>query len=59
MVPNYNTSRCIMSHQPSEDGAIYICGCVDEQECNDKLIFENHTNGECFCQCHLWGEQHQ
>ncbi|XP_013815182.2 TGF-beta receptor type-2-like isoform X2 [Apteryx mantelli] len=45
MVPNYNTSRCIMTHQPSEDGIIYICGCVDEQECNDKLIFENHTNG--------------
>ncbi|NWV35460.1 TGFR2 protein, partial [Grantiella picta] len=45
MVPNYNTSRCIMSHQPSEDAIIYICGCVDEQECNDKLIFENHTNG--------------
>ncbi|XP_014727288.1 PREDICTED: TGF-beta receptor type-2-like [Sturnus vulgaris] len=45
MVPNYNTSRCIMSHQPSEDSIIYICGCVDEQECNDKLIFENHTNG--------------
>ncbi|KFP03383.1 TGF-beta receptor type-2, partial [Calypte anna] len=45
MVPNYNTSRCVMSHQPSEEGIIYICGCVDEQECNDKLIFENHTNG--------------
>ncbi|NXA17784.1 TGFR2 protein, partial [Ibidorhyncha struthersii] len=45
MVPNYNTSRCVMTHQPSEDGIIYICGCVDEQECNDKLIFENHTNG--------------
>ncbi|PKU35181.1 tgf-beta receptor type-2-like [Limosa lapponica baueri] len=44
MVPNYNTSRCIMTHQPSEEGIIYICGCVDEQECNDKLIFENHTN---------------
>ncbi|XP_062462844.1 TGF-beta receptor type-2-like [Pezoporus occidentalis] len=45
MVPNYNTSHCIMTHQPSEEGIIYICGCVDEQECNDKLIFENHTNG--------------
>ncbi|XP_019409479.1 PREDICTED: TGF-beta receptor type-2-like [Crocodylus porosus] len=45
MVPNYNTSRCIMTHLPREDGAFYICGCVDEQECNDKLIFENHTNG--------------
>uniref|UniRef100_A0A8B9GGD7 TGF-beta receptor type-2 n=1 Tax=Amazona collaria TaxID=241587 RepID=A0A8B9GGD7_9PSIT len=46
MVPNYNTSHCIMTHQPSEEGIIYICGCVDEQECNDKLIFENHTNGD-------------
>ncbi|KAJ7424989.1 TGF-beta receptor type-2 [Pitangus sulphuratus] len=45
MVPNYNTSRCVMAPQPSEDGITYICGCVDEQECNDKLIFENHTNG--------------
>ncbi|KFU88415.1 TGF-beta receptor type-2, partial [Chaetura pelagica] len=45
MVPNYNTSRCVMTHQPSQDGVTYICGCVDEQECNDKLIFENHTNG--------------
>uniref|UniRef100_A0A8C3S6A2 TGF-beta receptor type-2 n=1 Tax=Chelydra serpentina TaxID=8475 RepID=A0A8C3S6A2_CHESE len=46
MVPNYNTSRCIMTHQSSEEAIFYICGCVDEQECNDKLIFENHTNGD-------------
>ncbi|XP_074856994.1 TGF-beta receptor type-2-like isoform X1 [Carettochelys insculpta] len=45
MVPNYNTSRCIMTHQSSEEGIFYICGCVEEQECNDKLLFENHTNG--------------
>ncbi|XP_069472739.1 TGF-beta receptor type-2-like [Ambystoma mexicanum] len=45
MVPNYNTSRCVMSQHPSEDGLLYVCGCVDEQECNDKLIFENYTNG--------------
>ncbi|NXA42771.1 TGFR2 protein, partial [Eudromia elegans] len=45
MVPNYNTSRCIMSHQPSADGVVYVCGCADEQECNDRLIFENRTNG--------------
>uniref|UniRef100_A0A8D0HIG4 Serine/threonine-protein kinase receptor n=1 Tax=Sphenodon punctatus TaxID=8508 RepID=A0A8D0HIG4_SPHPU len=45
LVPNYNTSRCIMARQPTEDVIFYICGCVDEQECNDKLIFENHTNG--------------
>ncbi|XP_069080392.1 TGF-beta receptor type-2-like [Pleurodeles waltl] len=45
IVQNYNTSRCLMSQQPSERGLLYVCGCVDEQECNDKLIFENHMNG--------------
>ncbi|XP_061465007.1 TGF-beta receptor type-2-like isoform X3 [Rhineura floridana] len=45
MVPKYNTSHCIMVRQHNEDGIFYICGCVNEQECNDKLIFENHTNG--------------
>uniref|UniRef100_A0A8C8SR40 TGF-beta receptor type-2 n=1 Tax=Pelusios castaneus TaxID=367368 RepID=A0A8C8SR40_9SAUR len=45
MVPNYNTSRCVMTPQAREEGIFYICGCVDEQECNDKLVFENHTNG--------------
>ncbi|KAH0621321.1 hypothetical protein JD844_022474 [Phrynosoma platyrhinos] len=45
MVPKYNTSQCVMVRQHNEDGIFYICGCVDEQECNDKLIFENHTNG--------------
>ncbi|XP_062974723.1 TGF-beta receptor type-2-like [Elgaria multicarinata webbii] len=45
MVPKYNTSQCVMVRQHNEDGVFYICGCVNEQECNDKLIFENHTNG--------------
>ncbi|XP_060631190.2 TGF-beta receptor type-2-like isoform X1 [Anolis sagrei] len=45
MVPKYNTSQCVMVRQHNENGIFYICGCVDEQECNDKLIFENHTNG--------------
>ncbi|XP_029461148.1 TGF-beta receptor type-2-like [Rhinatrema bivittatum] len=45
MVPNYNTSRCVMTLQSTEDGLFYVCGCVDDQECNDKLFFENHING--------------
>uniref|UniRef100_A0A8D2J133 TGF-beta receptor type-2 n=1 Tax=Varanus komodoensis TaxID=61221 RepID=A0A8D2J133_VARKO len=45
MVLKYNTSRCVMVRQHNEDGIFYICGCVNEQECNDRLIFENHTNG--------------
>ncbi|XP_039179742.1 TGF-beta receptor type-2-like [Crotalus tigris] len=45
MISKYNTSQCIMARQQNEDGVFYICGCVKEQECNDKLVFENHTNG--------------
>uniref|UniRef100_A0A670IBQ4 TGF-beta receptor type-2 n=1 Tax=Podarcis muralis TaxID=64176 RepID=A0A670IBQ4_PODMU len=45
MVPKYNTSQCVMVRQHNEEGIFYICGCVNEQECNDKLIFEKHTNG--------------
>lgn len=48
MVPKYNTSQCIMVRQHNEDGIFYICGCVNEQECNDKLVFKNQTNGEYF-----------
>ncbi|XP_030066427.1 TGF-beta receptor type-2 [Microcaecilia unicolor] len=45
MVLNYNSSRCVMTLQPTEEGLLYICGCVDDQECNDKLFFESHING--------------
>ncbi|KAK1165813.1 TGF-beta receptor type-2 [Acipenser oxyrinchus oxyrinchus] len=45
MVPNYTTRECLMVQQPSEEGALYICGCMGEQECNDKLIFEKDDNG--------------
>ncbi|XP_054827816.1 TGF-beta receptor type-2-like [Eublepharis macularius] len=45
MVPKYNTSQCVMVRQHNEDGVFYICGCVNEQECNDKLIFKNQTSG--------------
>ncbi|XP_020669283.3 TGF-beta receptor type-2 isoform X1 [Pogona vitticeps] len=45
MVPKYNTSQCVMVRQQYDNAIFYICGCVHEQECNDKLIFENHTNG--------------
>ncbi|XP_073503651.1 TGF-beta receptor type-2-like isoform X2 [Phyllobates terribilis] len=28
-----------------ESQLLYICGCVEEQECNDKLIFYNQSDG--------------
>ncbi|OCT60890.1 TGF-beta receptor type-2 [Xenopus laevis] len=45
LVPNYNTSLCVMSAMPSVSGRLYTCACKEEQECNDKLIFYNHSNG--------------
>ncbi|KAJ7345864.1 hypothetical protein JRQ81_001814 [Phrynocephalus forsythii] len=45
MVPKYDTSQCVMARQQDKNGIFYICGCVHEQECNDKLIFENHADG--------------
>lgn len=46
LVPSYNSARCVMQAMPSETGRLYICGCVDEQECNDKLIFYNASDGK-------------
>ncbi|XP_072273992.1 TGF-beta receptor type-2-like [Pyxicephalus adspersus] len=44
LVPSYNTARCVMQAMPSDTGRLYVCGCVDEQECNDKLIFYNTSD---------------
>ncbi|KAM3910448.1 TGF-beta receptor type-2-like [Leptodactylus fuscus] len=44
-LPRYNTSQCLMQPMSSRSGRLYICGCVDEPECNDKLIFYNQSNG--------------
>ncbi|XP_063788854.1 TGF-beta receptor type-2-like isoform X2 [Pseudophryne corroboree] len=44
MVPSYNSTRCVMQPVPSQTGRMYICGCVDDQECNDKLIFYDHND---------------
>ncbi|XP_071978239.1 TGF-beta receptor type-2-like isoform X1 [Engystomops pustulosus] len=46
LLPSYNTARCLMQPMASRSsGLLYMCGCVEEQECNDKLIFYNHSNG--------------
>ncbi|XP_068103229.1 TGF-beta receptor type-2-like isoform X2 [Hyperolius riggenbachi] len=34
-----------MHAMPSETGRLYVCGCLDEQECNDKLFFYNTSEG--------------
>ncbi|KAG8432156.1 hypothetical protein GDO86_016698 [Hymenochirus boettgeri] len=45
LVPDYNTSLCAMRPVPSVTGQLYVCGCTEEQECNDRLIFYNESNG--------------
>ncbi|CAN2389080.1 SMAD-independent TGF-beta signaling pathways [Pristimantis euphronides] len=45
LLPTYNTARCVMQAMSADSGLLYICGCVEEQECNDKLIFYNQSNG--------------
>ncbi|MBN3307401.1 TGFR2 protein, partial [Amia calva] len=45
VLSNYSSSECRMVQQSSDEGTVYICACVNEHECNDKLIFEKGFNG--------------
>uniref|UniRef100_A0A671T6I8 TGF-beta receptor type-2 n=1 Tax=Sinocyclocheilus anshuiensis TaxID=1608454 RepID=A0A671T6I8_9TELE len=40
MLTNYSSKECLMTPQHSEDGLFFICGCVGDLECNDRLVFE-------------------
>ncbi|KAM4559325.1 TGF-beta receptor type-2 [Odontesthes bonariensis] len=42
---NFTSRECHMVSQPAEDGAMMVCGCQGEHECNDKLIFDKGANG--------------
>ncbi|XP_008303006.1 TGF-beta receptor type-2, partial [Stegastes partitus] len=42
---NFTTRECHMVKQPAEEGAMMVCGCHGEHECNDKLIFDKGANG--------------
>ncbi|KAM6934973.1 TGF-beta receptor type-2 isoform 2-T2 [Xenentodon cancila] len=42
---NFTSTKCHMVPQPTEDGAMMVCGCQGEHECNDKLIFDKGANG--------------
>ncbi|XP_018958407.2 TGF-beta receptor type-2-like [Cyprinus carpio] len=45
MLTNYSSKECLMTPQPSEDGLLFICGCIEDHECNDRLVFEKGANG--------------
>ncbi|KAM9710710.1 TGF-beta receptor type-2 [Menidia menidia] len=42
---NFTSRECHMVPQPSEEGAMMVCGCQGDHECNDKLIFDKGANG--------------
>uniref|UniRef100_A0A8C1VSM1 TGF-beta receptor type-2 n=1 Tax=Cyprinus carpio TaxID=7962 RepID=A0A8C1VSM1_CYPCA len=44
MLTNYSSKECLMTPQHSEDGLLFICGCIGEHECNDRLIFDKGVN---------------
>uniref|UniRef100_A0A671KK06 TGF-beta receptor type-2 n=1 Tax=Sinocyclocheilus anshuiensis TaxID=1608454 RepID=A0A671KK06_9TELE len=45
MLANYSSKECLMAPQHSEDGLLFICGCIGDHECNDRLIFDKGVNG--------------
>ncbi|XP_067300419.1 TGF-beta receptor type-2 [Pseudorasbora parva] len=45
MLANYSSKECLMTPQPSEDGLLFICGCIGDHECNDRLVFDKGANG--------------
>ncbi|XP_016142179.1 TGF-beta receptor type-2-like isoform X1 [Sinocyclocheilus grahami] len=45
MLANYSSKECLMTPQHSEDGLLFICGCIGDHECNDRLIFDKGVNG--------------
>ncbi|XP_056145536.1 TGF-beta receptor type-2 isoform X2 [Lampris incognitus] len=42
---NATSRECLMVSQPTEEGAMLVCGCQGEHECNDKLFFDKGPNG--------------
>ncbi|XP_039674799.1 TGF-beta receptor type-2 [Perca fluviatilis] len=42
---NFTSRECHMVPQPAQDGAMMVCGCHGEHECNDKLIFDKGAHG--------------
>ncbi|XP_076858535.1 TGF-beta receptor type-2 isoform X1 [Brachyhypopomus gauderio] len=45
VLSNASSTECVMSPLPSESGMLYLCSCIREQDCNDKLIFDKGPNG--------------
>ncbi|XP_041662459.1 TGF-beta receptor type-2 isoform X2 [Cheilinus undulatus] len=42
---NFTSRECHMTQQPTDEGAMMVCGCHGDHECNDILIFDKGANG--------------
>ncbi|XP_046701709.1 TGF-beta receptor type-2 isoform X2 [Silurus meridionalis] len=40
VLPNTSSTECAMTSVPSENSILYLCSCIREHDCNDRLIFE-------------------
>uniref|UniRef100_A0A8C6SGY3 Serine/threonine-protein kinase receptor n=1 Tax=Neogobius melanostomus TaxID=47308 RepID=A0A8C6SGY3_9GOBI len=45
LLQNVSSRECHMVPQPTEEGAMMVCGCKGVHECNDRLIFDKGANG--------------
>ncbi|XP_062862713.1 TGF-beta receptor type-2 [Trichomycterus rosablanca] len=45
VISNDSSSDCVMAPMPSENSMMFLCSCIREHDCNDRLIFEKGANG--------------
>ncbi|XP_036424934.1 TGF-beta receptor type-2 [Colossoma macropomum] len=45
VLSNDSSIECVMTPLPSENGMLFLCSCIREHDCNDKLIFDKGPHG--------------
>lgn len=45
VLSNTSSTECVMASIPSENSMLFLCSCIREHDCNDRLIFEKGANG--------------
>ncbi|KAG9271611.1 TGF-beta receptor type-2 [Astyanax mexicanus] len=45
VLSNHSSTECVMTPLPSENGMLFLCSCVREHDCNDRLIFDKGPHG--------------
>ncbi|XP_017547126.1 TGF-beta receptor type-2 [Pygocentrus nattereri] len=45
VLSNDSSTECLMTPLPSENGMLFLCSCIREHDCNDRLIFDKGPHG--------------